>query len=527
MGYKYVIKNVKIYDGTGEKPYVSDVLINGEKIEKIGKDLTALEIIDGTNLCLSPGFIDVHTHSDTQMFKDPDRAFKLKMGVTSEVSGQCGWSRAPFVSDMPESVRAYYESVNGSRALVPQFEKFTDYINAVEEEGVGAHQKSFTGHCMLRGSTVGMENRPMKAKELDRACSLMEETMQEGSMGLSTGLVYAPSIYGTTDEVIALAKVAAKYGGIYTTHMRNEADFVEEAVDEAINIAKSADIPLNISHLKAMFPQNYDKAYKILDKIDKANAEGLDITFDVYPYDACSANILSTLPPSYNSHNVDWLCEHLTGKENVDILKKAFFEPTEKWENPVKNIGLGKMLIVRAEKTPDAIGKTFEEYANEKGIDPVEAYAYVIAENRGGVHDIRFSMSDEIIGDLYKHPKCMLGTDGLYSAGQTLSHPRHFGSFPRYLGRFIREKKILPFEEGIRRITSMSAERYGFKNKGYIKEGYDADMVLFDENTILDHSDYLDPFAKNDGIKAVFVMGRIAVYDNAYTNLRNGKFYKR
>ena len=528
MPYQYVIKNVKIYDGTGGKPYVSDVLIKGEKIEKIGKELKALEEIDGTGLCLSSGFIDAHTHSDTQLFVDPDRAHKLKMGVTSEIGGQCGWSRAPFAPDMKPEARNYLETVNGKREFVPQYETFEDYADYMENKiKLGAHQKVFTGHCMIRASVVGMDNRPMTEAELDRACALLEECMKQGSLGLSSGLVYAPSCYGTTEELAALCKVAAKYGGIYTTHMRNEADFVEEAVAEAINIARLSGIKLNISHLKTLYPHNFYKTEKILDMIDSAIAEGMDITFDVYPYEASSATMMSTLPPSYLSEGVDRMVERVTGKENIEILRKNLYEPTEKFSNPMKNIGPEKMLITRAVTTPEAVGKTIAEYAEMLGIDGVEAYAKLLADNRGAVSDVRFNMSDEMIAKLYKHPKCMVGTDGLFTSEKKLSHPRHFGSYPRYLGRFVREMKILPMEEGIRRITSMPAERYGLKTKGYVREGYDADLVLFDENTIIDHADYLDPFAANEGIKAVFVMGGIAVHDNVYTNLRNGKFYKK
>lgn len=524
---QYLIRNVKIYDGTGSEPYVADVLTDGEKIARIETGLTALNVIDGTGLCLSPGFIDAHTHSDSQLFVDPDRAGKLLMGVTAEVNGQCGWSRAPLLSDAPETAKEFIYTVYGKPDRMAYFETFGEQMEGMSAMKLGAHQKCFVGHHMLRASVVGMENRKATPAELDRMCGLMEEAMQSGALGFSTGLVYAPGIFSDTEELTALARVAARYGGIYSTHMRDESFRLEEAVDEAITVARAAGVPLNISHLKAQYPENWYKTEKILETIDRANADGCDITFDVYPYEACSATILSTLPPSYNTHGTAWTTEHLIGKENIETLRKALLEPTEVFENPFRSAGPENLLIVVAAKTPEAEGKTIAEYAGLRGIDTVEAYAEIIAKNECRVSDVRFSMSTDCIAKNYQHPCCMVGTDGLYTSRVKLSHPRHFGTFPRYLGRFVRDMGILPFAEGIRRVTAMPAERYGFVNKGYIREGYDADMVLFDENTLIDRADYLTPLAPNEGIKAVFVMGGIAVKDNLYTNLRNGKIYRR
>ena len=521
-----IFKNVKIYDGTKSDPFTADVSVENGKIAAISNHLSGTNERDCRGLCLAPGFIDAHTHSDTQLYVEPSRYCKAKQGVTFEIGGQCGWSRAPLTASAPKEAAEYLDTIYPQK-LYPMFPTFAEQMRSIEQIPLGIHQACFVGQNPIRGSVVGMKNRPATDEEISRMKPLVEEAMLSGAMGLSTGLVYAPGCYSDLHELIELAKVVAQYNGIYTTHMRDEADHLEEAVADTIRIAKEAGVRANISHIKAMYTQNWHKAEKVLRMIDDANAAGCDIVFDAYPYEAASATILSTLPPSYLSHDMDWLVDHLTGEKAISELADAIYHPTEQWENPIKNIGLGKMLIVLAVNTPDAVGKTVEEYAKEKGIDPIAAYAYIIANSRGRASDVRFAMSNECICRFYQHPLCMVGTDGLYTNGTTLSHPRAFGTFPRFLGRFVRDQGILSLAEGIRRITGQPADWYGLKNKGYIKEGFDADLVLFDENTLIDHADYLDPFIPNEGIHSVYVMGETLVENNNMTEVRNGNLYRK
>lgn len=310
---------------------------------------------------------------------------------------------------------------------------------------------------------------------------------------------------------------------MYTSHIRNESDLVVEAVKEAIDIARKAEIPLNISHIKNMYPANWGKTEEMLEVINRAIDEGMDITMDAYPYTACSAGILSTVPPSLRAMGIDGICEALTGKGNRERVKELVLGGKEAYENPMRGVGASNLLIVSAKKTPEAEGKRISEYAELMGIDDFDAWCDIIVMNRGSVTDVRFAMTEENISKFYRHPRCMVGSDGLYHGGTGLVHPRFFGTMPRYLGRFVRDMKILPFQEGIRRITSMPCARYGLENKGLVKEGYDADLVLFDENTLIDRADYLNPYLENEGIKAVFVEGGLAVLDGVYTGLTNGR----
>lgn len=528
MQNTYLIRNVKVYDGLGNKPYTADVLLKDGKIAKIAKDTGVLPdvggVIDGTGLCLAPGFIDAHTHSDRQVLTDPGRAGRLLQGITSEIGGQCSSFRAPYLKSMPADARKFVNTELGEGFW---FETFDEALKAVDKIPLGCNQKYFVGHKLLRLSVLGLEPRAATDKEIDRMCGLAEEAMQSGALGLSTGLVYTPGPYAETKEIIALAKTVGKYGGIYTTHIRNEAGGVEQAIAEAIEIGRKAEVPVNISHIKNMFPANWDKTDSILKQLDDALAEGIDVTCDAYPYEACSANIMSTLPPSYRAKGIDWMVEELSGEKGRARLKDVILQDKENFENPILGIGFENVLVVSAAATPEAEGRRIAEYAELKGLDGFDAWCDIIVKNEAKVTDCRFAMKDENIIRFYQHPRCMVGSDGLYSGDRGLCHPRFFATMTRYLGRYVRDKKILPFEEGIRRMTSMTAERYGLKGKGVIKEGYDADLVLFNENTIIDRATFMDPFLPNEGIKAVFVGGGIAAMDNVCTGLANGKMLRR
>jgi len=523
-----VIRNAMIYDGSGAAAYIADVAVKDGVIAAVGEvPGRGKEEIDASGLSLAPGFIDAHSHSECHVFQDPARLCKLRQGVTTEVAGQCGWSFGPANENAPQEFRDYLAAVKNSGRPMPLYATASALFDAAAAMKPGAHQISFVGHHVLRGSVVGMEDRPATAEELERMKELLEGAMRDGALGMSSGLVYAPGIYSTTEELIELAKVVARYGGIYTTHMRNEADGLLTAVEETIRIAREAKVRTNISHMKVMYQKNRPLLDEALRRIEEANAEGADIFFDVYPYAAASATLLSTLPPSYLARGVDWLVKELSATEGVAKLDKAITEPTEAWENPLLNAGFDHDMIVDAPMTPEAEGKLISDYARERGLRDIEAYAELIVKNRGAVRDIRFLMDEEDLVRLYRHPLCVLGTDGLYGGGTTLSHPRGFGSFPRFLGRFIREKQILSREEGVRRITGLPADRYGLRTKGYIRTGYDADLVLFDFEKILDRATYADPFLPNEGVEMVFVSGQAAVVRNHPTGVCNGKVYRR
>lgn len=519
-----VLRNAQVIDGTGAPAQTTDVAVQDGKIVRMGpiSERGKLEY-DCTGLVLSPGFIDVHTHSDVHLFHDPSRLCKLRQGVTTEIGGNCGSGFGP-IADPVDPVYAKFADIGAVSRFSHTYEKM---LTDQAEQQPSCHQLTFVGHKPLRGSVMGMDDREPTSEELEKMKTLLDSAMQQGAPGFSTGLVYAPSCYCKTEEIIELCKVVAKYGGIYTTHMRNEAAGLLDSVSEAVRVAREARVQTHISHLKVMYEKNRHLLPKALELIEQANTDGCCITFDVYPYDACSANYLSTLPPSYLSHGIDWLVEELSSPEGVAQLEQAITHPTEQWENPLLNAGFDKDMLCSVSKTPDAVGKTYHDYAVEHGMTDVEAYAYIVSKNGAKGQDIRFLMSEDDLAMLYAHPLCMVGTDGLYTGTQTCTHPRGLATFPRYLARFIREMKLLSLEEGVRRLTGMPSDVFRLSGKGYIKEGYDADLVLFDKDTIQDHATYTNPFLPNEGIKAVFVLGQAAVVDNIPTGIFNGTILKR
>lgn len=517
--FDIVFRNAELIDGSGAPARYTDVAVQDGKIARIGSvDERGRVELDCTGLVLAPGFIDAHTHSDIHLFQDPSRLCKLRQGVTTEIGGNCGSSLSPMANPV-NPIFAKFSGVDQN----PHFaHTYRELMEDQDSQRLGCHQMTLVGFKPLRGSVMGMDDRPATAEEMEQMKALLDQALEQGAPGFSTGLVYAPDCYSTTEEIVELCKVVAKHNGIYTTHIRNEADGLLDAVAEAVRVARESGVQTHISHLKAMYEHNRHMLPKALELIEQANRDGCRITFDVYPYDACSANYLSTLPPSYLSHGIDWLVEELSTPEGVARLEQAIVNPTEHWENPLLNAGFDKDMICIAHQTPDAVGKTYHEYAVEHGMTDVQAYAYIIRKNGSVGQDIRFLMSDEDLAMLYAHPLCMVGTDGLYSGVQTCTHPRGLATFPRYLGRFIREQKVLSLEEGVRRVSGLIADTFRLTGKGYIKEGFDADLVLFNKDTIIDRATYTDPFLPNEGIKAVFVLGQAAVVDNMPTGVYNG-----
>lgn len=524
-----IIKNVEIIDGTGKEGYRSDVSILDGRISKIGPTAeTGCFIVDGSGLTLAPGFIDAHTHSDCQLYMEPSRASKLLQGITFELGGQCGWSRGPVGKDANADGKAYLSSVNQfPEEQIPVLSTFAEQMQSIGAKKLGAHQAFFVGHNTIRAGVIGMEDRFATPEEMETMKAMVREAMEAGALGFTSGTLYAPGCYSSTEEVVELAKVAAEYGGIYSAHIRQEGERLLEAIDEFIYIVKEAHITGNISHIKAMFAKGAGIADQVIAKIEKANAEGCTIYFDAYPYTACSATILSTFPPSYLSHGTEWLVNFLKDKNNLPKLEHDIFEGDEDYENPIKHVGFDNDLIVNAPFTPELSGLTIHQIGQKLGMTDVEAYAYVVAENKTVVNDVRFVLDEEAVMRFYSHPLCSVGTDGLYYGDGVIAHPRAFATFPRYLGRYVRDRQLMSFEEGIRRMTGLTAERYGLKGKGFIREGYDADLVLFDKNAINGPATYQDPFIPNEGIKMVFVMGQAAVVNNEVTGISNGKLYKR
>ena len=521
--FDLIINNALLYDGSGKPAYYGNVGVKNGKIVEISKDRLdgGKEIVDASGLCLAPGFIDVHSHADYAFADDPHRLHVLRMGVTTEIAGNCGKTLSPALPDMDPSVQ---EFMNPDAKLYPSLKEELEEYASWE---IGPNQRYFSGHGPLRASVMGLRADAATEKEIREMQEILTCEMQQGAAGYSTGLSYVPGIYSNTHELTELAKAVAPYGGMYTTHSRSESMGLFDSVQECIHIAREAKIPVNISHFKCVGQPFWERCEQALAMIDNANAEGLDISLDAYPYTAASTTTLTAIPPKYLDKGAVALAKSLEDPKIVEAIRKEIYEINDpSWDNSMYYVGLDNFLIVRADETPWAIGKTYAQVARDLGMEPFDAVVHLLKLNRGNVRECRFSMCEENVEMILKHPRCMVGSDGTIRKFDKINHPRGIGTFPRYLGRYIRERKILSREEGIHRITGMPAQRYRLQGKGFIREGYDADLVLFDYETILDHADYVNPFQLNEGIHRVYVGGKLNVQDNAPMGNWNGKILR-
>ncbi len=483
-----IIRNGTIVDGSGRKGFAGDVGIAGERIVTVGKvPGDAPLVVDAAGMVVAPGFVDMHAHSDFALLKNPAASEKIMQGVTTNVIGNCGMSPAP----ANERVRQYFEGflrfVFGEMS-VRGFRTLAEYFKAVEDNGVSINIASYAAHGIIRYYVTELNPDTPTPAEIDQMKNILRQAMEDGAFGLSSGLIYPPGNFSKTDELIELCKVVAEFGGIYSTHMRDEGERLAESVGEAIEIGGSAGVPVQIAHHKAHGKPNWGKSKESLKLIERARSEGLDITADQYPYTASSTILAAVMA----SEDFD--------ADNVMIASTKYDHSLE-----------GRMLADIAKDR----GKTAREVAEE-----------INSDEDGAVMAIFFEMNEEDVVRIMKHPTTMIGSDGAESEGGK-PHPRLYGTFPRVLGRYVREKKVLSLEEAVRKMTSMGLEKLGIKDRGLIKENYYADIVVFDPDTVADTATYENPRQFPRGIRHVFVNGALAVNDGKQTSALAGKVLRK
>jgi len=522
--FDLLIKNAQVIDGSGAPAFDSDIAVKDGMIAEIGKiDQTAIEIIDADGRVVAPGFIDVHGHSDMFAFVDPDRASKLCQGITTEICGQCGLGLAP--SPASEALYQQYAGYLGclGAPIYPQSKEFTSfgaYLNFMESMPLGISTAYFIPHGMVRLAVMGLSpNKPSPA-ELDRMKELVRDGMENGALGLSSGLMYAPGIFSDETELTALCEVAGEYGGIYTSHLRDQGRGLLDSVAETIRIAENANVRANISHNKASGRDNWGKVHAVIKLIHKAK---IPVMHDVYPYTAGSSSLLSTLPHHLQKLAPGDIIAYLRDVQNHEELKDAIFNPAPGFESPLYDCGYDGLMIFHAAVTADAVGKSIAQIAQELGLDPFDAYLKLLIDNQLSAGYIGFSMSEADVETLMADPLCMFGTDGLYVQGMPMTHPRAIGTFPRILGRYVRESGLISLEEAVRKMTSLPAEFYGLKSKGQLHVGMDADLVILDPERVVDQADYKQPLLPNEGIYRVIVDGKVVVADDKASGGRFGK----
>lgn len=528
--YDLFIKDALIYDGTGKESFYGSVAVSDGKIEAVFRkgELTesavfAKEVIDAKGLSLAPGFIDSHSHSDLYFSFNPERDFVLKQGITTEIGGNCGHSITPVPEGLSED--ELFGAIGNTCPHGKTYTSFSEALEDVKKMPVGPNQKWFTGHGNLRTMVMGIENRAVSEDEIKQMGSILQSTMPQGSLGLSTGLAYVPGIYSNTYELVELCKFLGAYNGMYCTHSRSESAGFFDCIKECIEIAEKAKVPVEISHFKLSGKDFWPNCKTGLEMIDEANRNGAKITLDCYPYTAVSTTCLSAIPPQYLDEGPEALAKRLEDENFVNQLRKEIYEIDDpSWDNAALHVGLENFYPVTAEWTPWILGKSYAESAKEMGLSPFDGWVKLIHDNHGKMTDVRFTMSEENVEMIYKHPTTVVCTDGIYKKGAKMTHPRALGSFPRYLGRYIRQREILSREEGIRRMTGLPADRFKLNGKGYIKPGFDADFVLFDYDNIIDHATYDNPFQDAEGIEKVIMEGKVIIDRNKETGIYVGKY---
>ena len=502
--FDLVIKNATIVDGTGNTPYLSSVGIKDGKIAKIASDLTGEKEIDATGLTLTPGFIDSHSHSDRTTFVCPDQKEKIEQGITYAITGQCGFSSAPSFSKKENRIITVEE-----------------FLVKASDEKQGSNSSMLIGHGALRSAVMGNVNKKASAEELEQMKNLLRNGIRAGAKGLSFGLIYVPGCYSDTYECIELAKVVKEEGGILASHIRDENDFVIEAVEEYLEIIKSSGARAVFSHHKSAGVKNWGKVRKTIKMIEDAISEGYDIYFDVYPYIA-SGTTLSTTFISRQFHPLG--CDNVVKLlDDSEIVSKLKAWAKEKWGESYSWI-----LIRDCVGHKEYEGKTLDEVSAMLGTaNGFDAGLELIKMANGGVTACFFSMCEDDVEFLLKHPRGMVCTDSAVIVNNQRCHPRLVGTFPRVLGNYVREKSVTSLPEMIRKITSLPAHVYSLKNKGLIKEGYDADICIFDYKIIKDNATYIDCHLKNQGLNYVILNGQIVVENNIYNGIKAGKVYAK
>jgi N-acyl-D-amino-acid deacylase len=538
LSYDVIIKGGKIIDGAGNPWYKGDLAISDSKIAAISRKIEgdAERIIDAGGLVLAPGFIDAHSHADFSTLFYREMESVVMQGITTVVAGQCGSSLAPVNLDYKEEIeRSMAGWLPPGVELDITWETFDGYLKEEEKAALGANIAHMVGHGAIRIASMGFEAREPTTGELEKMREHTAEAMQSGAFGLSTGLIYSPGIYSKTDEIIELTKVAARYGGIYDTHMRGEGKTLMESLREAIAIGIAADIPVQISHHKAATKSLWGKSLESLALIEEARQRGLEITVDQYPYTAGSTSLATCLPPWAHEGGMEGLLERLGDPKLRAKMKRDIEDGIEGWENFAGELGWDKVYVtsVKSEVNKTSEGKNLREIQGLRGDpDPFTSLYDLILEEEGAVGMVIFAMDEEDVRRIMAHYLQMVGTDS--GSGSTTGvmrrgkpHPRGYGTYPRILGKYVRELGILRLEEALRKMTSMPAQKFGLHDRGLIKPGFNADITLFDPTTVIDRATYQDPHQYPEGIKYVFVNGRLTVDNGRYTGKLAGRTLRK
>jgi len=534
MHYDLIIRQAKVIDGSGRPGFEADVAIKNGRIARVGPldRATADRERHAAGCVVAPGFIDTHSHADLALVAGSDELEKLRMGVSTEVIGQCGFSAHPLSNQYLEFRRAGMSGFLPGKGLDWDWSNLTQYQTRIEKTGLFNNVVPLVGHGSVRIAVLGGRDSAPSASELDRMQSLVGEAMTMGAFGLSSGLIYPPASYAETGELQALCQIVADYGGLYVTHVRGEtAPLLDAAIDEAVTISKASGLPLLISHLKVigLDSASRGKIKDVLAMIEAARHEGLDIHFDCYPYTEGST-LLSTLIPGWaHTEGLEGLLNNLRRPERRAKIRHAIETDTTHWENWIRACGWEAIKIgsLDAGRPSSMLGRNLAELAADQRVSPYDLLFDLLVQEKGNVVMVFAMMTERDMTTALLHPLGMIGTDAIpCPPGQGHPHPRGYGTFPRILGRYVREQQLLSLEEAVRKMTSLPAQTLGLHDRGLIGEGRAADLVIFDPETIIDRADYREPRRRPEGIIDVIINGRLALSDGRPTGITAGRCLK-
>lgn len=527
--FDYIIRDAMVLDGSQSAAYRADVAIKDGKIAACGEvDGQAERVINGSGLMVAPGFIDMHSHTDSNLFVDPRAESKITQGVTLEVCGNCGASAAPV---MDEPSRRWLKEWRERHDVAEDWTTMDEFLGALEGRKIGVNFLTLVGHGNLREAVVGLQDRPATTQELAEMRQLAADSVKAGAFGISTGLIYAPGCFADEAELTEVTKGIAPYGGVYASHIRGERSRLIGAVQEAISIGKNAGVAVQISHHKACGAANWGKVNTTLDMIRNAREEGMDVTADQYPYIASSTSLHTLLPDELHDGGREAMLERIKNQreELINYLDgqsaNGLFGRTGAWDD---------ILIcgVRTDKNRYCEGLTLKEIAEKRGVSGSQATIDLLIEEDTSVSMVMFGMCEEDVETVMRSDFVMVGSDagsrattGELSKGKP--HPRSFGTFTRVLGRYVRERQALGLERAIYKMTSLPAGKLGIKDRGSIKVGNWADLVLFDADKVIDMATYKTPHQNSAGINYVFINGRLSVEGGELTGELAGKVLRK
>jgi len=527
QSFDIIIRNGTVYDGSGRSPGKADVGIKGDRIAAVGNlsRATAPTIVDAKGLAVAPGFINMLSHSESSWLQDYRSLSELRQGVTTQIFGES--SMGPLSDEMK---KRRTESQGDVKFVIP-WTTLAEYLAYLEKQGISQNVASFIGAPTIREYVIGLEDKPPTPAQLDQMRELVRREMEAGALGITTALIYPPAFFAKTDELIELCKVAAKYKGKYTAHMRSEGAQLLEAVQETIRISKEAGLPAEIYHLKASGEANWPKMDQAIKLIEDARKQGVKITADMYTYPAGGTGLDASLPPWVFDGGREAAYKRLQDPATRQKIAEAVRTPTNEWENLYLLSGSPERILLasfRNDSLKPLTGKTLAEVAKMRGKDPVETIMDLLLEDRSRIGTIYFLMSEDNIKKQIRQPWVSFGSDAASIAAEGVflkssAHPRTYGNFARLLGKYVRDEKVISLTEAIRRLTSLPATNLGLKDRGSLKPGMFADVVIFDPETIADRATFEQPHQYSVGVRDVFVNGVHVLKNGEHTGAKPGR----